>query len=215
MIDLSITRLKHAATTFATAISSHRNQEIAGVTDGKAVGTYLEQHFKTYLQSQFNADDWGNSAKGIDLPTINTDIKFTSVKQPQSSLPYRNAKQKIFGLGYNLILFIYYKDDSRDLNISFSSVSFIDKSRTADFSLTKLIRQHLDIGSNADDIYALLSDRSLPGDDITYNLIVQEIMDHRPNQGYLTISNALQWRAQYGRIESVAGKVKGIDKLYA
>ena len=39
------------------------------------------------------------SAKGIDLPSveINTDIKVTSIKQPQSSCPFKDAKQKIFG----------------------------------------------------------------------------------------------------------------------
>jgi type-2 restriction enzyme nspV len=36
----------------------------------------------------------GNSAKGIDLPgeNINTDIKVTSVKQPQSSCSFKSAR---------------------------------------------------------------------------------------------------------------------------
>ena len=214
MNELNIDELKNAARDFATAISNHRNEELVGITDGKAVGTYLEHHFKEYLQTRCYAEDWGNAAKGIDLPTINTDIKFTSVKQPQFSLPYKDSKQKIFGLGYNLIVFIYKKDDASDLNITFSSVTFVNKERTADYTLTKLIRQHLEIGANEEDIYALLNDRNIPGDDVTYNQIVTEIMTHLPEQGYLTISNALQWRAQYSRLESVAGNVKGIDKLY-
>lgn len=53
----------------------------------------------------------GSSAKGLDLPSVNTDIKVTSVVQPQSSCPYRDSKQKIYGLGYNLIVFVYIKED--------------------------------------------------------------------------------------------------------
>jgi hypothetical protein len=32
-------------------------------------------------------------------------------------------------------------------------------------------------------------------------------------QGYLTVSNALQWRLQYGRVIAEAGKVDGILRL--
>ena len=34
------------------------------------------------------------------------------------------------------------------------------------------------------------------GDDIVYNDLADEILDYPPEQGYLTISNALQWRLQ-------------------
>jgi len=50
-----------------------------------------------------------NSAKGIDFPEIDVDIKVTSFKQPQSSCPFRSARQKIFGLGYSLLVFVYEK----------------------------------------------------------------------------------------------------------
>lgn len=214
---LTVESLKSFAADFVVRIQNNRIEELVGVTDGKAVGTYLEHHFKTFLERRSIANDWGNSAHGIDLPTINTDIKFTSVKQPQSSLPYRDSKQKIFGLGYNLIVFVYHKDDSLNLNVTFPSVSFISKERTADYMLTKNIRTALSapINANEEDIYALLKDRNLPGDDITYNQIVTEIMSNIPQQGYLTISNALQWRAQYRRVIDVAGTVKGVEKVYA
>lgn len=117
--SLTISNLKLLATSFSDEISSRNIPELVGVTDGKAVGTYLESHFKQYLQATLSASDWGNAAKGIDLPTINTDIKFTSVRQPQSSLPYKSSTQKIFGLGYNLIVFIYQKNDSAEHNITF------------------------------------------------------------------------------------------------
>lgn len=39
-------------------------------------------------------------------------------------------------------------------------------------------------------------------------------MKYPPKQGYLTISNALQWRAQYRRVLDVSGTVDGVDKIY-
>ncbi|MCC4439729.1 restriction endonuclease [Limosilactobacillus reuteri] len=206
--------LKEVAGQFAHEMSTHHIDDIVGASDGKHVGTYLEHSFKNYLKKYFESKNWGNSAKGIDLPDINTDIKFTSIRQPQSSLPFKDASQKIFGLGYNLIVFVYDKDDDRENNIVFTSVDFIDKSATADYTTTKIIRQTLDVDGNDDDLYAVLSDRNLPGDDITYNNIIKRIRENGVRQGYISISNALQWRASYKRIIKVAGTVEGVDKLY-
>ena len=84
-----------------------------GVTDGKAVGTFVEHLFQQYLANRYDLTV-GNSASGLDLPSVNTDIKVTSIKQPQSSCPFKDSKQKIFGLGYNLLVFVYKKhDDSK------------------------------------------------------------------------------------------------------
>ncbi len=83
----------------------------------------------------------GSSALGIDFPSDNslTDIKVTSVKQPQSSCPFRDAKQKIFGLGYNFLIFVYDKKDNSQNQttiLDFVSCSFIEKERTADYTTT-------------------------------------------------------------------------------
>lgn len=78
-----------------------------------------------------------------------------------------------------------------------------------------MIRAIIANGANYDDIYALLSDRNVPGDEMVYDQMVNQILTNTPKQGYLTISNALQWRAQYSRISKVAGTVEGIDKLHA
>lgn len=52
-------------------------------------------------------DQGGNSASGIDLPGLGVDIKVTSIKQPQSSCPFKSATQKVYGLGYGLLVFVY------------------------------------------------------------------------------------------------------------
>jgi hypothetical protein len=68
-------------------------------------------------------------------------------------------------------------------------------------------------GANEEDISAYLSDRNIPADEITLGKIARQILDSPPVLGYLTISNALQWRLQYGRIVSLKEKVSGITKI--
>lgn len=184
--------------------------DLIGITDGKAVGTYVEHAFQDYLKDRYEISV-GSSAYGIDLPSVNTDIKTTSIVQPQSSCPFKSARQKVFGLGYNLLVFVYHKKDTKTkcvLNIT--HCTFIDADRTADYTLTRLIRQILDIGANKDDIIALLTDKNVPGDEITYNDLAEEILYNTPAQGYLTISNALQWRLQYKRVIELDNRIQGV-----
>ena len=211
---LTIDILIKEAKAFCEAESKFDNPALFGITDGKAVGTFIEHKFLDYLLSKYEYTI-GSSASGIDMPSedIKTDIKVTSFKQPQSSCPFRNARQKIYGLGYNLLVFVYEKNDNPAKKISklnFLSCTFIYKNRTADYQLTRAIRQMLENNANAEDIIAYLTDRNLPADDIAMNKLAQEILTNPPEQGYLTISNALQWRLQYGRIVDLTENVEGI-----
>src|SRR5690606_20604043 len=109
-----------------------------GVTDGKAVGTYFEHKFTQYHSMKYVYES-GNSAAGIDFPGIDVDVKVTSVRQPQSSCPFGSARQKIYGLGYNLLVFVYEKvddHDSRTGRLNMKHTIFVEKSRTADFQMT-------------------------------------------------------------------------------
>ena len=65
-------------------------------------------------------------------------------------------------------------------------------------------------GANKEDIVGFLQDKNVPGDDIVYNDLANEILTMIPNQGYLTISNALQWRLQYARIIMLNNTVDGV-----
>jgi hypothetical protein len=193
----------------------HAYPELFGVTDGKAVGTFLEHEFQNYLEARYKVTI-GSSASGLDLPEIETDIKITSVRQPQSSCPFRSARQKVYGLGYHLLLFVYDKQDDqkrKTAKLTFVSCAFIDKSRTADYQMTRSIQSILSQNGTRDDVLSLLSDRGLPGDEIVHNTLADEIMQVPPLLGYLTISNALQWRLQYSRIVNLAETVSGIVKI--
>ncbi len=103
--NLTIENVIIEAKTFCIAQSKTPNKELYGVTDGKAIGTYVEHKFQQHLADKYDLKI-GSSAKGIDLPSVDIDIKVTSIKQPQSSCPFKDAKQKIFGLGYHLLVFV-------------------------------------------------------------------------------------------------------------
>ena len=66
---------------------------------------------------------------------------------------------------------------------------------------------------NAEELIALMTDRNLPVDDIEALSIAKDLLREPPVQGYLTISNALQWRLQYARAIEKAGTMEGILKL--
>ena len=160
----------------------------------------------------------GSSAKGIDLPSddILTDIKVTSIKQPQSSCPFRDAKQNIFGLGYNLLVFVYDKTDdptTQTAILNFVSCSFVSKERTADYTTTSILNKMKQVNANNDDIVSFLEGIKLPADEITLKQIAKIILATEISIGYLTISNALQWRLQYTRIVNLTGNVPGVEQI--
>lgn len=209
---LKVDILIKEAKVFCEIESKKNHIELLGITDGKAVGTYVEHKFKEYLETKYIFTK-GNSASGIDLPDfdINTDIKVTSIRQPQSSCPYKDSKQKIFGLGYNLLVFVYEKIDSDDkCFLKFINCTFVSSERTADYTTTKRICEMLDDGANREDLISYFIDKAIPGDEITLNSLADLILEKRPTQGYLTISNALQWRLQYARVISLNNEVIGV-----
>lgn len=214
---LTIDNLKAEAKQFCLTESKVKNKDLFGVTDGKAVGTYVEHKFQQQLSSKYIVEI-GSSANGIDLPSndVLTDIKVTSIKQPQSSCPFKDAKQKIFGLGYNLLIFVYDKNDdpkTKTTMLDFVSCAFVSQERTADYTTTFRLREMISDGANEEDIVAYLMDRNIPADEMALKQLANQVLNTKPQQGYLTISNALQWRLQYQRIVDLSKKVSGISKL--
>lgn len=214
-MELTITDLISCAKEFCIKESSIFREELFGVTDGKAVGTFVEHLFKSYLSERYDLTI-GNSANGLDLPSVNTDIKVTSIRQPQSSCPYKDSKQKIYGLGYNLIVFVYKKEDDerqKKGQLTFLSCTFVDAKRTADYQTTTGLMNIINNHGNEDDIFAFLSDHKIPADEVTLSNIATEILKNPPAIGYLTISNALQWRLQYSRIVALNENIEGITPI--
>lgn len=213
--QLTIVALREEASVFAEMESTYNEPSLYGVTDGKAVGTYLEHKFHALLETKYTYDQ-GSSAKGIDFPSLKVDIKVTSIKQPQSSSPFESARQKVLGLGYALLIFVYEKlddDVKRTGKLQIRHTIFVDASRTADYQTTRGIRGILEGEGNSDDLIAFMADRNLPIDDIEATQLAEELMANPPELGYLTISNALQWRLQYKRVIENAGTVDGLLRV--
>lgn len=214
--NLTIEHLLSEADTFAQDESSHYQPNLYGVTDGKAVGTYLEHKFKAFLEVKYQLLA-GNSALGTDLPSLGVDIKVTSMVKPQSSCPFKSAKQKIFGLGYGLLVFVYKKSDypeSQTSNLDIQHVIYVDKEQTADFQMTTGLLSIINNEGNVDDLVAFMHDKNLPLDDVEANQIAEDLLNGKPlNVGYLTISNAHQWRLKYSRVIAKAGTVDGVTRV--
>ena len=213
--SLSISALKKEAKIFAEQEALHCESSLYGATDGKAVGTYFEKKLIKYLEQKYDFSS-GSSASGIDFPELNIDIKVTSEQQPQSSCPYESPEQKIYGLGYHLLIFVYKKTDQekeRTSNLDIQRTVFLHKDQTADFQTTKGLLDILKRDGNIDDIVAFLYERHLPVDDIKRKELAKRIISDPPHKGYLTISNALQWRLQYGRVIEEAGNIEGIELI--
>lgn len=215
---LTLELFQQAAREFADKLSRHDVPELYGVTDGKAVGTWVEARLKSFLEESYNFEI-GNAAKGLDFPSLNTDLKVTSSRQPQSSCPFRNASQKVYGLGYNLLVVVYTKTDdveAQAARLDIDHVIYIDEDRTGDYTLTRMIRAILDdMGDGPhdrdvaiDELDALFQDKNVPLDDAGRITLAEQIVADPPLQGYITISNALQWRLQYNRaIKAATEKV--------
>lgn len=213
---LTIELLQQEARAFAEVESIFPEPSLYGVTDGKAIGTYVEHKFKAFLASRYDFVS-GSSASGIDLPELEVDIKVTSINQPQSSCPFKSARQKIFGLGYSLLVFVYAKADDIEVQtgtLNIMHTIFVERERTADYQTSTGLLRILANNANIDDLRAFMFERNLPLDEIEATNIAEELLSGRELiEGYLTISNALQWRLQYARVITEAGRVTGIIRV--
>ncbi len=189
-MKLTIETLCSEAARFAAAESQHPEPSLFGVTDGKAVGTYLEHKFRAFLRGRGYQFEEGNSANGIDFPCLAVDMKVTSIRQPQSSCPFRSARQKVYGLSYSLIIFVYDKTDdalAHTATLNIADTIFVEADKTADFQMTKGIRSILDNEGNLDDLVAFLSDSYLLQDEAELDNLAKELLMHKPEQGYLNM----------------------------
>ena len=90
----------------------------------------------------------------------------------------------------------------------------MEKERTADFQMTRGLRLILDNKGNVDDLVAFMMDKMLRVEELEAHSIAGELLGGAAIlQGYLTISNALQWRLQYSRIIAEAGAIEGIVRV--
>jgi hypothetical protein len=186
------------ASRFATSVSQHSFSELYGCTDGKRVSTFFEKRFQSVL-SRFYDFQLGNAAKGIDFPSLNVDMKFTSHEHPQSSSPFLNHRQRVFGLGYSLLVFVYCRSENhtdRSSCFNIESCSYLCATETGDARITAKIIDILSGGGNKKHIEQMLLSFDFPQSDATE--IADSVMQHKVVQGKITISLAMQYRLTFG-----------------
>ncbi len=184
--------------------------------NSKELGTMIETAFKEALEARYALAP-GNAASGIDLPDVQTDIKFTRKSRRQSSCPYTSAEQKIFGLGYSLLVFSYETENvsgSRDVRPKIVETLFIEASVTGDYRLTRELSKMVKKGVDREYIVRfLLKEENLPVDEAEAYKIADRVLHSPPKQGYLTVTDARQWRLTYKEAVKEAGAVQGVTRL--
>jgi len=128
--------------------------------------------------------------------------------------------KKCTGLGYDILVFIYEKvDDGASLTarLSVRHAVFVARKQTGDYQTTYGLNEILRRNGNREDVISFLEERNLPLDEIGREALADQIMREPPELGYLTISNALQWRLQYRRVIDHASSsgTTGIEDLLA
>lgn len=217
MNALTLAQLKNAAWSFVHGLSMAPVPELYGINNGKAIGTYVEHAFHQYLRERYSYVA-GSSASGLDFPELEVDLKVTDYGRPQSSSPFRDATQKVYGLGYHLLVFMYQKADdheSRAARLNFQHAIFVAREQTADYQTTSGLRGILERKGNKEEIVSFLEERNLPLDEIGRDTLSDRILLKPPEIGYLGVVNALQWRLLYGRLINLAieGTTQGVEDL--
>ena len=213
--DMTTNDLIVEADRYAAYLGRQDLPGLYGVTDGKAIGTHVEHGFRAWLARDYSYQK-GSPASGLDFPGLSVDMKVTSARQPQSSCPFRNARQKIYGLGYSLLVFVYDKTDNEETQaarLQITDAAFVREECTADYQTTRGLLDILRNDGNSDDLVAFLQDRNLPVDEVGARELAETVLGTPPRIGYLTISNALQWRLQFGRVLQEAGEIPGIQRI--
>lgn len=72
----------------------------------------------------------------------------------------------------------------------------MEQERTADYQTTSGLRRILANNANRDDILSFFQERMLPVEEVEAQALADEVLRNPPEIGYLTVSNALQWRLQ-------------------
>ena len=199
MPKLTIETLKQEAQAFSQIESHHKEKSLFGITDGKAVGTYLEHKFKDHLRNKYDFEE-GNSASGIDFPALNVDIKFTGIVQPELDYPFKSARQRIYGLGYSLLVFVYEKSvnrKSKTTNLYISHILFLTPDKTGDFQMTQGIIDILKNDYYKDDLTAFMFDSRLLFDESEVGKLADEILSTPPKMSFVMTSDDLRWRLRY------------------
>lgn len=189
---------------------------IKDIDKPKKIGDFVQEKLSEYLATKYSFTK-GNSTLGIDFPSLNIDVKATRLHKPQSSSRFRSVRQKVFGLGYGIVLFAYEQIEDEfamKTTIRVRRVVYIAAERTASYSITKTIKELIENDCNQEELEGYLLSISMGLDEAEAEAIAQKIMlDKTINVGYIEMTQALQWRLMYSVAINNAGKIAGLESL--
>lgn len=162
----------------------------------KLTGTTIEEQLHTMLEERCDHIR-GNAAKGLDLPTISYDIKVTHINKPQSSAAYSSAAEKVYGLGYGILLLTY---ELKAGKLHFLDPVLIRRGETADFRMTRELRA-MHVAHVPQAVYtAYLRGSGLAFQGGELEALGKRLRGEKPPLGQLGLTYTPQWRVRYGRV---------------
>ncbi|PSQ58470.1 MAG: hypothetical protein BRD23_06785 [Halobacteriales archaeon SW_9_67_25] len=182
----------------------------------KQIGTYFEKELRDWFEEKHGLVSEGSVAEDIDLPAFNLDVKTTSNRQPQSSSTFDDPGERIVGVDYNILLFVYDKQSVDGGNkFEIKTCAYIPKERASDYrksdDAVKLVADYGEGKLSESELREQLE--NLTGVGAISDEKFNEIKENPPEKGAITITPALQWRFNYNKMvkEDVP---EGTDRIY-
>lgn len=191
-------------------------------TTSKKIGTYFENELRDWMESQRGIESDGSIAEDEDIPELNLDVKATSESQPQSSIPMKYPLERITGMQYDVLVFIYKKDRSVYGNkIDVVNCSYIPKERTGDHRKSEKARELIHKYKNEDISRDILKSRieeltglsHFEGIELVTEEQLDDMIQNPPKKGAMTVSAAAQWRPSYNQMTK-SDEGKEFEKIY-
>lgn len=182
----------------------------------KRIGTYFEKELRKWFEEELGIVSDGSVAQGLDLPAFNLDVKTTSIAHPQSSSPFDDPGERITGVSYNILLFIYDKHtDDEGNHFDIESCVYITKERTGDYRMSAQARELVeDFREGVLDEKELREElEDLTGIGAISDEKFDEIKENPPAVGTITITPAVQWRFNYNKMTGTSVP-DGATQLY-
>ena len=208
--------LIQCARDFSIRQSSDYRAELFGQKNKKVLSTTVEQDFCEFLKARVDLD-YRKSIVGLTLPAVHTDVKVVHALRRRSALRERDQHNLVYGLGHNLLIFIFEEEDFsalRKAKLRINHCIHVDASRTADYRTTSGLLQLLHDGGNTDDIADfLLHERHLDLSPQDLASLAADIVASPPLVGYLDITNTPPWRISYDTLLSLEGDLPGVTSI--
>ncbi|XHR27377.1 MAG: hypothetical protein ACFUZC_15690 [Chthoniobacteraceae bacterium] len=207
-------QLKTEAAAFAQAHTRHSEPALVGL-DFPVVEAYYLLRFKRELARRYELPE-DPEEDGIAFPDIKVDVKFVNDRLNDSFCPMISRLQKVKGLGYDVLLFVYHQESdfaAGTVWLEIRRAIWVENYRTADWYATTSLLDCLAKKPLMEDLLSLFDDFPFmlhPGE--AWKL-AEDSLKKPPQQGYAAIGRASLWHIRWGRVISEAGKVDGIQLL--